>query len=86
MEDDDNNIDIINEEQKIYDSLSNEIKLNDDNNNNEIKSEDIKNNKNESKFLELQQKTFDLIQKSTKKKRNSALIRQLVSKDKHRFC
>jgi len=30
--------------------------------------------------------TFDLIQQSTKKRRNSALIRQLVSKEKNRFC
>jgi len=30
--------------------------------------------------------TFDLIQQSIKKRRNSALIRQLVSKEKNRFC
>jgi phosphatidylinositol-3,4,5-trisphosphate 3-phosphatase/dual-specificity protein phosphatase PTEN len=100
MEDEnENDIYKISEALKKENAISDEISINKINNNdiNEINtnSNNINNTNNistnntqnkQSKFAELQQQTFDLIQSSTKKRRNSAIIRQLVSKDKNRFC
>jgi hypothetical protein len=100
MEDEnENDIYRISEALKKENAISDEISINKINNNeiNEIStnSNTINNTNtnsttdtksNQSKFEELQQKTFDLIQSSTKKRRNSAILRQLVSKDKNRFC
>jgi len=47
---------------------------------------DANNNKDESKFINLQNQTLDSIKSTVKKRRNSNIFRQLVSKDKNRFC
>ena len=74
------------EPNKINNNEINEININSNNNNN-INNNSSNNTKNNlSKFSDLQQKTFELIQRSTKRRRNSAIIRHLVSKDKNRFC
>lgn len=57
---------------------------------NALLPEEDNNNKNDknidSKFLDLQKKTKDLIESTVKKRRNSSnLLRQLVSKSKNRF-
>ena len=86
MEDDE-----MNAEQKFQKSKTSKIKSKKDDNNNDSDDEEEKedeenNNKNNIKFLELKNKTFDLIKSSTKNRRNSGLLRQLVSQDKNRFC
>ena len=47
---------------------------------------DTNNNKDDSKFINLQNQTLDAIKSTVKKRRNSNIFRQLVSKDKNRFC
>ena len=86
--------DIINEESKFQNSISNNttssssnIDTSENNINNQEKSEKLINlQTKESKFIQLKNITEDSIRSSTKRRRNSALIRQLVSKDKNRFC
>ena len=68
----------------------NTINTNNNNNNNNINNinnNESKNNKNDdSKFTDLQKLTEDSIKSTVKKRRNSSIVRQLVSKDKNRFC
>ena len=47
---------------------------------------DNNNNKDDEKFINLQNQTLDAIKSTVKKRRNSNIFRQLVSKDKNRFC
>ena len=47
---------------------------------------EINNKNDDSKFLNLQKLTEESIKSTVKKRRNSSLVRQLVSKDKNRFC
>ena len=66
------------------------INIENNNNNNNALFPEEGNNSNkktdESKFLELQKLTEQSIKSTVKKRRNSSLVRQLVSKDKNRFC
>ena len=73
---------------KIEEENENINKINIDNNNESLPKEgnnsDI--NNDDSKFFYLQKFTEESIKSTVKKRRNSSLVRQLVSKDKNRFC
>ena len=92
MEDENEMIsDMIILESKLQNSISNNTTSNTDISENNINNEkntdnliNIKNN--EYKFNQLKNLTEEIIKSTTKRRRNSALIRQLVSKDKNRFC
>ena len=88
MEDENEMIsDMIILESKLQNSISNNTTSNTDISENNINNEkntdnliNIKNN--EYKFNQLKNLTEEIIKSTTKRRRNSALIRQLVSKDK----
>ena len=77
-----------------------ELEKNEDENNDSVDSDQdnslipeegnnntITNTKNDdSKFVNLQKLTQESIKSTVKKRRNSSIVRQLVSKDKNRFC
>ena len=77
-----------------------ELEKNEDENNDSVDSdqdnslipEEGNNNTNtntktdDSKFINLQKLTQESIKSTVKKRRNSSIVRQLVSKDKNRFC
>ena len=74
-----------------------ESEKNEDENNDSVESdqdnvEEGNNNTNtstitdDSRFLNLQKLTQESIKSTVKKRRNSSIVRQLVSKDKNRFC
>ena len=73
---------------KIEEEKENSNKINIDNNNESLPKEGNNSNINndDSKFFYLQKFTEESIKSTVKKRRNSSLVRQLVSKDKNRFC